>query len=289
MISKSYLENGTTDIVYKNESTIGVVEMKYNNNSISDSTSSVILGSGNKLVLKIKINKLEKYNRINSIKLKIKPSISDESKDIVLTKVVSFDNDTGNKTKKFSKSESGIYEVELADFIVGQEANTFYFKISSEGAHSVAVNSNDSPYLNLNYFELAKSLISRETLNGSVGSTVSYGIDLRNGGYIVKKSLYHLEGCLMPINLNLVYSSYVGHKIAQEGLPLGWKFNYFQKLTFSNDNILYLDYEGIEHEFNVSNSSDKYYDISGSKLVITAQSNVVIKTLVPIFFTIDVK
>ena len=273
MISKNFLENGTIDAVYQNESTMGVVDKRYNGQLIFNATNSVSLGINNLLTLKVNVNNLDKFNRLNSVKLSILANVMRYDKPIKLSLETSLRSNTGNYIEEFVLGSNDRYEVDITKYIVGKEEQTFYFGISSEGNYPVYLTSYDAPYLTINYKESANLLSHRNMLEGSVGDKISYGVDIRNGALLINKRLYQLDGCLMPINLSLVYSNFNSGITVEEGLPLGWKFNYFQKLSESTNKIIYLDSEGIEHEFIVSNVNDKYFDRSGTGLILTKGSD----------------
>ena len=273
MISKTYLENGTTDAVYQNETTIGVVDKRYNGAMIPIFNNTVALGANNKLVLKVNISNLDLFSRLNSIKLSILPNIMRYDKPIKLSLETDFSSNTGEYIEDFVAGELDRYEVDITKYVVGKEDETFYFGISSESSYPIAIQSYDSPYVTVNYLEYANSIKNQLLVEGSVGRKINYGVDIRNGALLVSKNLYQFTGCLMPMSLNLIYNSVNGDSVVEEGLPLGWKLNYFQKVTFESGTATYLDANGVSHKFSVTGDLNKFHSINGTGMILTKSSD----------------
>ena len=65
MIKRNYLENGTTEVVFQNEQTAGVVGI-YRNGVFFDNTFGLIFNSNDKIVLKFDINEIGTFSRVNN-------------------------------------------------------------------------------------------------------------------------------------------------------------------------------------------------------------------------------
>ena len=267
MISTKILENGLAENTYIDEANIGITEICYDGSPLTGNETTLIMEPVKKLTVKIKTTSLNEMLNIKSIKLSL-GTTSLLKNTFKLSLETGHTSDTSNYVKDFVKSDiSGRHEVDITEYVLDEQSDTFYFGITPSKLGGILVGPNNKPYLTVEYVDKHYLSKNRNMIDGSIGLSTTYKANIKYGELLVNKQLYSFNGCLNPLNLSLVYNSLGNDNFNEEGLPLGWKFNYFHRLIINDDFIVYIDTEGMKHHFNKLGDS-LYCDTSGTGLTL---------------------
>ncbi len=138
------------------------------------------------------------------------------------------------------------------------------------GRGTNVVSNYTAPRLIIEYIPASEAVSNQKYIEGSLNDELSYSINIANSLLYLNKGLF---SNLLPYNLSLKYNSY---HIDNSFLffPKGWRLNILESIAFDNNDIILTDSNLNNRRFTLAdNSSDTYYDTSGSGMIIRYISN----------------
>ena len=262
----------TKTFLWSTSSSFNPVLNIYDNASLSHelSLSSATFDiSGGFIYFRFNTIPIDKGDAITSIKFVVKTLNPTGDPYVIQAKTPS-----GTIPFEYSSNEQGMATFELdvtsvlynndCPNVVGIRCPTLStFFIYGRGTN--AFTNNLAPRLVIEYIPASEAIANQKYIDGSLNDELSYSVNIANSLLYLNKGLF--PGLLL-YNLSFTYNSYHIDK-AFLFFPKGWRINILESIAFDNGDIIFTDSSLNERRFKLAeNSTDTYYDTSGSGMVI---------------------
>jgi len=233
---------------------------------MNDFPGAVVVDTTRYLNVELDLTWIPKNWTIYSLKLRFK-NLEQIDKYLYVKKTSTFVL-RGTEVYDVMKSENGYYEIDLAGYFDTNYSSKKYITIDGLGEVEYENycgvltlfsegKSEEEPQLIITYYENDK-LLSGKTINGNVGKSLSYNVNLLTGKSVYTKPLLQIVNTVLPINLELLFD---GNNS---------RFTYDQSVVKNDEGYEYTDGFGYRHQFITSlNDEDIYFDTAGTGLILT--------------------
>ena len=217
---------------------------KSNNQVISSSGTSMTAKSTQFIYFSLS-DIIESGETITSYKLKF-AQVGSSQEEMILYKsdASRIIYDIGYKMMHTGNELASYREVDITNAVINSNGETMYFAIVCNSSTGVGLYTGTATPATRRPKKIVNKVIdndfvkNQQFLTGKTKDNDQYSINIRNGKFLYQMNLVSTYAEYMPTSLDICYNPSYFNQVFETGLPKGWKFNYFQKVTTSGSNFL---------------------------------------------------